>query len=168
LANPPEAARAEAGPANRSYASDFLRYYLPLALWMGLILLFSTSEFGAGLTYRWLRAVARFFDPEVSERTVRALNIAVRKFAHVAEYFILALLVWRALRRGAAEAWHARWMVTTLSIGVIFAVADELHQSFEPGRGATILDVGWDTLGVLLALAWLYLRSRRADTTTAK
>jgi VanZ family protein len=161
LANSLEAARAGDSSANRTYLSNFLRYYLPLAVWMGLILLFSTSEFGAGLTYRWVRAVARFFDPEVTERTVRALNIAVRKFAHVTEYFILAVLVWRALRRGAAEAWRARWLVTTVSVCLVFAVADELHQSFEPGRGASIYDVGWDALGLALALAWLYLRARR-------
>ena len=36
----------------------FLRYWLPVVLWAGLITLLSTGEFNANLTLRVLRAVA--------------------------------------------------------------------------------------------------------------
>ena len=139
----------------------FLRYWLPVALWAGLIALLSTGEFNSNFTIRVLRAVVTLFVPEVSAATLLQLNAVVRKLAHVTEYFILGLLLWRALRHGAAEAWRARWALGTLAVGLLWAAADETHQLFARGRRGSLGDVGFDTLGVLLALLLLYGWSRR-------
>lgn len=138
----------------------FLRYYVPVLLWAGVITLLSTSEFHAGFTYRLIGALMRWFVPDVSAATLRDINAVVRKLAHVTEYFLLAMLVWRALRRATAELWRRRWALGTLAAGVVFAGVDELHQLFEKGRGSSLRDVGFDSLGVLLALAVLYTRTR--------
>lgn len=145
----------------------FLRYWLPVLLWAALIALLSTGEFNANLTLRVLRAVATLLVPDVSAATLLQINAVVRKLAHVTEYFILALLVWRALRRGAADAWRWRWGLGTLGVGVLWAAADETHQLFARGRRGSLGDVGYDTLGVLLALLLVYGWARRRGNSAA-
>ncbi len=37
-------------------------------------------------------------------------------------------------------------------VGVLYAASDEFHQSFVPGRGPSIVDIGIDSLGVLTGI----------------
>ncbi|MBI2955735.1 MAG: VanZ family protein [Acidobacteria bacterium] len=141
--------------------STFLRYYLPVLLWVALISLFSTSGFGAGWTLGILKSLAELLLPSLSEEDLYASNFVLRKLAHVGEYFVLGLLLWRAWRRDQPEAWGRSWALGTLALGVGMAMLDELHQQFEPGRGAELADIGWDSLGVLLALAVVYVGAQR-------
>jgi VanZ family protein len=70
-------------------------------------------------------------------------DLVLRKLAHAGEYAILAGLLLRALRRPAAS----------VMLGIAYAVSDELHQHFVPGRQASPLDVAIDALGVLVGVA---------------
>lgn len=143
----------------------FLRYYLPVLLWATLISVMSTSQFGSGFTERVLQATLEPIVPDISPATLQFINGVVRKLAHLAEYVVLGWLLWRALAREAPARWQWGWVARTLALAAAFAGLDELHQHFEPGRGASLFDVGLDTLGVALALGVLYWRARRrADT----
>ena len=137
--------------------SNFRRYYLPVVLWAIVIAVLSTSGFDTTFTYKLLKAGNDFLALGYTVAQLREANAVVRKLAHVTEYFILALLLWRALRRGREEAWRWSWAAGTLLIGAAWAGLDELHQIFERGRGSSIVDVGWDTLGLLLALMALFV-----------
>jgi VanZ family protein len=78
-------------------------------------------------------------------------DLVLRKLAHVGEYAVLGALLARAVSR----AWLA------LALGVLYAVSDELHQSFVPGRAGRPLDVAIDAAGVALGVvAWRALRRR--------
>ncbi|MCX6904600.1 MAG: VanZ family protein, partial [Verrucomicrobia bacterium] len=86
-----------------------------------------------------------------------------RKCAHVTEYSVLALLVWRALhrpRRGQGRPWLWSQARTTLLVSCLYAASDEFHQRFVPCRQASVADVVIDTLGAALALlaVWLWRR----------
>ena len=71
-------------------------------------------------------------------------DFPLRKVAHAAEYAVLGAL----LARAAGE-------LPALWLGIAYAVSDELHQSFVPGRAASLVDVGIDAVGVLAGiLAW--------------
>ncbi|SDJ24525.1 VanZ family protein [Salimicrobium halophilum] len=70
------------------------------------------------------------------------LHYLVRKGAHVFAYFLLAILFYSASRK---------WYVA-LVISVIYAMSDEFHQKFIPGRSGQISDVGIDSLGVILGV----------------
>lgn len=71
------------------------------------------------------------------------------KTGHVAGYALLALSYWRACEFRA----NRRWFVWLLAI--TYAVTDEFHQSFVPGRHPAAFDVlVYDNLGALFAL-WL-------------
>jgi VanZ family protein len=71
-------------------------------------------------------------------------DYALKKSAHMVEFAILFYLVYRALEN------HPRRILLTWIISVGFAISDELHQSFVPGRFAKATDVGFDTLGILI------------------
>lgn len=81
------------------------------------------------------------------------------KLAHVVEYAILTLLLIRALM--AQNMSSRRAVLITLLVALAYAVSDEYHQSFVPGRHPSSLDVLIDTLGVgTVAIATLAKRQR--------
>jgi VanZ family protein len=79
-------------------------------------------------------------------------DLVLRKIAHAAEYAVLGALLVRATRRtGLAFA-----------LGTLYAVSDELHQSFVPGRLGWPIDVAIDAVGVAVGIAlWHSVRARR-------
>ena len=77
-------------------------------------------------------------------------DLVLRKLAHAAEYAVLGALLLRALDRVAPAFW----------LGTAYAVSDELHQVFVPGREGSPLDVAIDAAGVAVGIAVL-LRLRR-------
>jgi VanZ family protein len=79
-------------------------------------------------------------------------DLVLRKLAHTAEYAILGVLLLRAVGREPAAA----------AIGIAYAVTDELHQAFVPGRHAAAYDVAIDAVGVLLGIYVVGRASRRA------
>src|SRR5438874_13797570 len=78
-------------------------------------------------------------------------DTVLRKGAHVTEYAILGVLLYRAFERE----------VPALAAGIAYAATDELHQHFVRGRHASPIDVGIDAVGVALGmLLWLRVRQR--------
>ncbi len=74
------------------------------------------------------------------------------KVVHGGWFFLLALLAWRAVRRG--EGWARRRRIVALLVGaVLWAASDEAHQSFVPGRAVEAADFGADVGGAALAVA---------------
>ena len=49
-------------------------------------------------------------------------------------------------------------------LSLLYAISDELHQTFVPGRSGRLTDVGFDSLGALLALGlvWWFSNQRWA------
>jgi VanZ like family len=75
-------------------------------------------------------------------------DLGLRKLAHVTIYALLGALLLRALERQLAS----------VAAGIAYAVSDELHQHFIPGRSGAPLDVVFDALGICVgvaALRWL-------------
>ncbi|MDZ7333064.1 MAG: VanZ family protein [candidate division KSB1 bacterium] len=87
------------------------------------------------------------------------------KFYHALEYAILALLVRRALiyQPNFAVQHHANWW--TIAIASFYAISDEIHQYFVPGRSADLSDVAADIIGSTLVVSFYFaakqLRQRR-------
>ena len=78
-------------------------------------------------------------------------DLALRKLAHAAEYAVLGALLLRAVRREAPAA----------ALGIAYALTDEIHQAFVPGRQGRPLDVLIDAAGVLLGVYVLGRAGRR-------
>jgi VanZ family protein len=132
----------------------FLKYWLPVFIWLGVIFAGSTDIFSAEHTSRYLVPFLRWLDPHISISTIATVHFALRKLGHLIEYAVLAALFWRALRSGT----NLRARMSTLFVGVwvtcaIFAVSDEFHQSFVASRSMSPLDVMIDISGAAVGLA---------------
>jgi len=68
---------------------------------------------------------------------------------HSVGYLALAVLVVRALAGGLPRRIDLRIAVTALVVTVAYAVSDEFHQWFVPGREASVVDVVTDAIGAL-------------------
>jgi VanZ family protein len=69
-------------------------------------------------------------------------DLVLRKIAHAAEFAVLGYLLHRAVRREGLA----------LALGIAYAVSDELHQHFVPGRQGSPLDVLIDVVGVAVGV----------------
>ncbi len=126
---------------------------------MAVIFLMSTSLGAGANTSRILGPLLQFFFPEIAPESIAGLRSVIRKLAHFAEYFGLAVLVWRALFRPAAEFRPWSWPIAGWStlICVAYAASDEFHQTFVPTRAGSPFDVMIDSCGVLAAIGALWL-----------
>ena len=78
----------------------------------------------------------------------------VKKCGHMMGYALLAVGYLRALAYGRTIG-RRDWVTAILLTG-IYAVTDEFHQSFTPGRTASLMDVLIDTVGAAIGIAlWL-------------
>ena len=79
---------------------SFLKYWLPVVIWLGLIFLGSSDALSAEQTSRFLVPFLRWLDPNISNATIATIHFVMRKLGHITEYGVLAMLLWRGLRRG--------------------------------------------------------------------
>jgi VanZ family protein len=77
-------------------------------------------------------------------------DTVLRKLAHVGEYAVLGALLYRAVRREPAAVF----------LGSLYAVTDEVHQSFVTGRNGSPVDWLIDTAGVVAGVLLLSRRPR--------
>lgn len=138
-----------------------LFYWLPPLLWMAVIFSFSTDTFSASHTGSLFYRLFHVFAPGLTPEQFAPIHFSIRKAAHFTEYALLALLLFRALRAGAAMRWRWRWALYSLLIVVVYALFDEWHQSFTHDRTASIYDSLIDSSGGATALLLLWWRRRR-------
>jgi VanZ family protein len=133
----------------------WLYYWLPVLLWMGLIFVASSQ-------------------PKLPFVLNKTVDFITKKAGHVTEYGVLAFLLWRAIpstvskatsgHRSKEKGWPALPSLRgAFFISLFYAISDELHQTFVPGRTGRLTDVGFDVLGTLFALALVWWFCRDED-----
>lgn len=128
--------------------------YVVVVLWMGVIFFFSSQpavdskELSTGVT-EILISVVEAVAPD-SDFFMENVHHFIRKNAHFFIYFILGILVLRALRLSKIQG--KKGIVLALAICIVYAISDELHQLFVPGRGAQVKDVFIDSTGALVGI----------------
>jgi VanZ family protein len=133
------------------------QYWLP-AIFVGILIsFFSTRYFTAEQTGRIIIPCLHWIFPWATRRMLHLMHIGIRKLAHVTEFGIFSITVFRGVRAGRA-GWRFSWAIATLAIAVSYAALDEWHQSFVPLRQARLRDVAIDAFGALLAqvIVWFY------------
>jgi VanZ family protein len=112
------------------------------------------------LLVRWLPAVGMmlviFLASATPSRQLPSFgpqDFLVKKGGHLIAYSLLALAYLHGLGRQNHAVYLAAWM-----LAAAYALTDELHQSFVPGRGSWLGDVGIDAAGAALALFLSWLR----------
>ena len=102
---------------------SIVRNWLPVVAWAALIFTFSAI-------------------PDLSTG-LGGWDLVLRKIAHALEYAVLGALLLRATGRSGVA----------FLIGVLYAMSDEFHQTFVPGRVGAAHDVLIDAVGLAIGIA---------------
>jgi VanZ family protein len=131
----------------------FLTNWLPVLVWVGVIFLGSTDLMSAQHTSRFIIPFFRWLKPDISPETLASIHFIVRKSAHVGEYAVLALLLFRAAICMTMPK-RSRPILNASVWGLCFfvAAADEFHQAFVASRDALVTDIIIDSAGAILGL----------------
>lgn len=112
--------------------NEFLRYFAPLVLWMGVI----------------------FVSSSIPEADFPSLSWGGwAKIVHLIFYSTLCFLTWRALHHQSRVDWLARHSAAAgFVVAVIYGSIDEFHQLFTAGRHPRVTDVLIDGFGACIFL----------------
>jgi VanZ family protein len=103
-------------------------------------------------TSRIIGPFLRWLDPTISPVTILRVQFFMRKLAHVSEYAVLAVLLYRAFVHTALKGRRALSAGLVLLLCSVYAATDEFHQAFVPSRTAAVRDVMIDICGAVLAV----------------
>jgi VanZ family protein len=137
----------------------FLKFWLPVLLWMALIFSASADSHSYEHSSRLLEPLLHWLFPQMSQANVETIHHVFRKCCHLAEYSVFALLLWRALHLSGNNlpAWSWPKVGGTLLLVFLYAASDEFHQSFVPTRTPLFSDVLIDTAGGAIGLLVLWI-----------
>jgi VanZ family protein len=141
------------------------RRWAPVLIWAAVIFTFSTHWFTSDNTAEIAEPFLHWLFPSLTPDAIDFIHHIIRKCGHLTEYFIFGLLVLRSIR-GGRPGLRLSWVLAVIGIVAAYASLDEFHQSFVPGRTASIYDVMLDTTGGALsqvAVAFFTLRVRRRE-----
>jgi len=83
------------------------------------------------------------------------LNLIIRKNAHAFEYCMLSIAVCLILSEFGLKGKNA--VIYVMFICLLYAVLDEFHQLYVPGRTSSVRDVLIDFLGSIIGMSFYYL-----------
>jgi VanZ family protein len=83
---------------------------------------------------------------------------------HLVSYGLLALLLLWALPTSTVRPRYC--FALAILLASLYGLSDEFHQSFVPGRSATVFDVCVDALGAVLAISLYAARRSRLQSRT--
>ncbi len=81
-------------------------------------------------------------------------TLLVRKGAHFSEYALLGWFALYAIKAIVTRKWAA--CIFAESLVIFYAISDEIHQFFVPGRSSSPVDVCIDAAGALAGI-WLFM-----------
>ncbi len=94
--------------------------------------------------------------PAITASTIGWQDFTIKKSAHVVEYFGLGILVYRAIRKTTGLS-STQAIILTIAGCLVYAITDEFHQSFTPGRSPRVRDIGIDTIGSVIGVVIMHL-----------
>jgi len=120
--------------------------WLPVLLWAGVIFIASAkSNPYQALPASWAEPVS----PSTQGSSGR--DELLGRFLHPGEYALLAALTARAL------VWRGKlrfsFLAAALGLAALYALSDEIHQLFVPGRSFELRDLALDITGAAVGLA---------------
>lgn len=101
----------------------------------------------AGPVTKWLAGLQRGLTTEAEAALFTRVDGVVRMVAHFFEYAVLGGLLTLLSQLLSKKTF---WL--PVAVGMLYALTDEWHQSFSPGRVCDFNDVVIDSLGVLIGI----------------
>ena len=124
-----------------------------ILLWMYIVFGFSgqNGEESSGISFKISMLLTRN-----NEEISRTIEPYVRKIAHFSEYAVGGILIFLLLLTFEKISPMIR-NILSIIITIIYAITDEVHQVFIPGREGKIIDVYIDTLGIITGILFINL-----------
>ncbi len=107
----------------------FIKIWVPFIVWIIVIYSFSSN-------------------PTAKTSEIHWQDFVLKKSAHIVEYFVFSLLLYRGLINSNVRADKA--IIYVIFATFFYGLTDEWHQSFTPGREPRLRDVAIDTSGAVL------------------
>lgn len=132
-----------------------------------MVVIFSASTDAMSIqrTSRIIGPLLRWLHPTIRPETVQQVQFLIRKGAHMAEYAVLAVLIFWALRNSRSQpssGWSWRLAGLSWCICTLYAASDEFHQSFTRSRMGSSIDVMIDAAGAVMGLLLVWSIGRLA------
>ena len=121
---------------------------LLVIIWM--ILIFIMSSFNSTESSNQSNFIVDIIANIFNTTNINILSLIIRKLAHFTEYFILGILVYNLIHS------YNKKLYIGIIICVIYAISDEIHQLFVPGRSCQLLDILIDSMGSIVGIYLLY------------
>lgn len=152
-----------------------IKKYKHLILWIPtvavMIIIFYFSSRTAGESHNQSSWVAELISGlfNVDGKLLSVVIAIVRRLAHFSEFLLLGITVVFALRGYKIK--KIKMIFLGALICLIYAISDEIHQSFVPGRAAQLSDIAVDFSGslfgigltmILFKIKNLYINLRRS------
>ena len=127
--------------------SIFITHWLPLITWISIIFIVSSIH---GSKFQILP-----FNTITQVHIEELLSYRQAAF-HAGEYCLLVILTYRLLRLKLNQPENFIYLLS-FSTSILYAISDEVHQYFVPGRFATLTDLIFDTLGIITGLICIHI-----------
>jgi len=127
--------------------------YILVFAWMIVIFYFShqplnkSSELSEGISVLIVDKLEGILKTDLNNELFELL---IRKSAHFTEYMILGVLMYIAF--SINKVFGIKRVLVCLIICVLYAISDEIHQYFIPGRAARVADMIIDSVGAILGI----------------
>lgn len=140
-------------------------YIVLLILWMAVIFIMSShpadksSQLSGGIVAKFVKLIYPGFSEFSAEKQSEIMHLTsflVRKTAHFLEYFVLGMLSALLVATYKEYACKTRVFIAAFFC-VLYAIGDEIHQYFVPGRSCELRDVLIDFCGILFGMLILFI-----------
>ena len=126
----------------------------------------ASTKQSKGLTYNVIKLLNgnKLTEKELVKLTKR-VNPVIRKIAHFSIYMILAIFTYMFIEelntKSKSEKERVRKnIIYTCIFCIIYAIFDEIHQIYVPGRTGKVIDVIIDTLGACTGITIILIRNK--------
>ncbi|CAG0957093.1 MAG: VanZ like family protein [Candidatus Methanoperedens nitroreducens] len=82
------------------------------------------------------------------------------KLVHLILYAGFGILLCYTLKNSPNSTLHKHALLFAIIIGTVYGASDEFHQSFVPGRTASLWDLAADSTGVIMAQAVIFIKDK--------
>ncbi|MFC1646422.1 VanZ family protein [Candidatus Omnitrophota bacterium] len=108
----------------------FFKYWLPVILYAGIIFCISSIP-----------------GPRLAKKL-----LLPDYFLHILEYLLFGFLLCRAIKVTKVNFSLRKVLISSLLLAILYAVSDEFHQMFVPGRFASLSDLLCDGIGAIIGI----------------
>ena len=126
----------------------------------------ASTKQSKGLTYNVIKLLNGNKLNEIDlEKLTKKINPVIRKIAHFSIYMILAIFTYMFIEelniKSKSEKERLRKNILyTCIFCLIYAIFDEIHQIYVPGRTGKVIDVIIDTLGACTGITIILIRNK--------